>query len=64
MDSPALIGPGSLLESDDRPTWWTPPGAPHRLEAVIGSDNGDGTLTIDHWFRGQRRPDSGWIRGT
>ena len=39
---PPLIGPGSLLESDDRPAWWTPPGAPHRLEAVIGTDNGDG----------------------
>ncbi len=63
MHRTALIGPGSLLESDDRPAWWTPPGAPHRLEAVIGSDNGDGTLTIHHWFRGQRRPDSGWMRG-
>ena len=31
-----LIGPLSLLESWDRPAWWTPPGAPHRLEALIG----------------------------
>ncbi|MFT4296845.1 MAG: hypothetical protein QM582_15690, partial [Micropruina sp.] len=58
-----LIGPGSLLESADRPAWWTPPGAPHRLEAVIGTDNGDGTLTIWHHFRGQRRPDNPWLRG-
>ncbi len=60
---PPLIGPGSLLESDDRPAWWTPPGAPHRLEAVIGADNGDGTLTIHHYFHGQGRPDTPWLRG-
>lgn len=60
---PALIGPASLLESDDRPTRWSPPGAPHRLEAVVGSDNGDGTLTIHHYFRGQGRPDNPWLRG-
>lgn len=60
---PPLIGPGSLLESDDRPAWWTPPGAPHRLEAVIGTDNGDGTLTIHHYFHGQGRPDTPWLRG-
>lgn len=59
----ALIGPASLLESDDRPAWWTPPWAPRRLEAVIGSDNGDGTLTIRHWFRGQARPDNPWLVG-
>ena len=60
---PALIGPASLLESDDRPAWWSPPGAPHRLEALVGSDNGDGTLTIHHYFRGQARPDNPWLRG-
>lgn len=60
---PALIGPASLIESDDRPAWWSPPGAPHRLEALIGSDNGDGTLTVHHWFRGQARPDNPWLRG-
>lgn len=59
----ALIGPGSLLESDDRPTWWSLPGRPHRLEAAIGADNGDGTLTIHHWFAGQQRPDNPWLRG-
>lgn len=63
MGGPALIGPGSLLESDDRPTAWTLPNAPHRLEAVIGSRNGDGTLTIHHYFSGQRRPDNPWLRG-
>ncbi len=63
MAATPLIGPGSLLESDDRPAWWTPPGAPHRLEAVIGTDNGDGTLTIHHYFHGQGRPDTPWLRG-
>lgn len=63
MDWPALIGPGSLLESDDRPSAWAPPRAPHRLEAAIGSRNPDGTLTIHHYFRGQRRPDNPWLRG-
>lgn len=58
-----LIGPDSLLESDDRPAWWSLPGAAHRLEAVVGSANGDGTLTIHHYFRGQGRPDSPWLRG-
>ena len=60
---PLLIGPGSLLESDDRPAWWTPPGAPHRLEALIGTPNGDGTLTVHHYFAAQHRPDSPWLRG-
>ncbi|MFT3860060.1 DUF4185 domain-containing protein [Micropruina sp.] len=61
--TPALIGPASLLESDDRPSVWSPPGAPHRLEAVVGSANGDGTLTVHHYFRGQGRPDNPWLRG-
>lgn len=60
---PALIGPESLLESDDRPGRWTPPGAPHRLEAAVGSPNGDGTLTVHHYFCGQNRPDNPWLRG-
>ncbi|MFT3835299.1 MAG: DUF4185 domain-containing protein [Micropruina sp.] len=60
---PALIGPESLLESDDRPSAWTPPGAPHRLEAAVGSRNDDGTLTVHHYFSGQRRPDNPWLRG-
>ena len=58
-----LIGPASLLESDDRPAWWTPPGRPHRLEALVGNDNGDGTLTIHHYFCGQHRPDNPWLCG-
>ncbi len=58
-----LIGPASLLESWDRPAWWTPPGWPHRLEALIGTQNGDGTLTIHHYFAGQQRPDNPWLRG-
>lgn len=60
---PALIGPGSLLESDDRPSAWTLPGRPHRLEAAVGSRNHDGTLTIHHYFCGQRRADNPWLRG-
>ena len=63
MAPAALISPGSLLESDDRPSAGTLPGAPHRLEAAIGSLNPDGTLTIHHYFRGQRRPDDPWLRG-
>lgn len=58
-----LIGPASLLESDDRPTWWTAPWAPRRLEALVGRENGDGTLTVRHWFRGQSRPDNPWLAG-
>ena len=59
----ALIGPGSLLESDDRPSRWALPGVPRRLEALVGTDNGDGTLTVHHYFRGQGRPDAPWLRG-
>ena len=59
----AVIGPASLLESDDRPAWWTPPGRPHRLEAVIGTPGDDGTLSLHHWFCGQQRPDTPWVRG-
>ena len=54
-----LIGPLSLLESWDRPAWWTPPGAPHRLEALIGTPGEPGHLRIEHWFAGQARPESG-----
>ena len=54
-----LIGPLSLLESWDRPAWWTPPGAPHRLEALIGTPVEPGHLRIEHWFAGQARPESG-----
>lgn len=59
----AVIGPASLLESADRPAWWTPPGRPHRLEALIGDPQADGTLRIEHWFCGQHRPDNPWVRG-
>ena len=58
-----LIGPLSLLESWDRPAWWTPPGAPHRLEALIGTPGEPGHLRIEHWFAGQARPDNPWLRG-
>ena len=58
-----LIGRASLLESLDRPTRWSPPGTPHRLEALIGEPNGDGTLSIRHYFAGQQRPDNPWLRG-
>ncbi len=58
-----VIGPASLLESDDRPAWWSPPGRPHRLEAVIGTLNDDGMLSLHHWFCGQQRPDTPWLRG-
>jgi len=61
--APPLIGPASLLQSWDRPTWWAPPGGPHRLEALIGSPNADGTLSIQHWFCGKQRPDNPWLRG-
>ena len=60
---PALIGAASLLESWDRPSRWTPPGLPHRLEALIGLPNADGTLTLHHYFAGQQRPDNPWLRG-
>ena len=58
-----VIGPASLLESWDRPAWWSRPGRPRRLEALIGSPNADGTLTIHHHFCGQQRPDNPWLRG-
>ncbi|MEZ5200759.1 MAG: hypothetical protein R2742_05355 [Micropruina glycogenica] len=51
------------MESWDRPAWWTPPGAPHRLEALIGTPVEPGHLRIEHWFAGQARPDNPWLRG-
>lgn len=59
----ALIDPAGLLESWDRRAWWSPPGSPRRLEALIATANGDGSLTVHHYFAGQQRPDNPWLRG-